>query len=142
RRERRSKSAGRGSRSGGARHAASTRIVPHASPAPGGLSGPGRGERSFADRLRLGLRLSLVVFGDVVVHLVRKVEVLVDVRFVRVVRIRTDREALLRLPFQDPLAARRAVILLLDLVSERARLLFREIRALRKPGDDLVPGQK
>jgi len=83
-----------------------------------------------------------VVLGDVVVDLLGEVKVLVHVAGVRVPWIRADRKALVGLPFENPLAGGRTVILLFDLMDECPGLLLTELRVLAQPRDELFAREK
>src|ERR1051325_2591317 len=71
------------------------------------------------DLLLVGLELLLAVLLDIREDLLGQLELLVEVAGVRVVRVRADRELLLRLPLHDPLALRRVVVPLDDLLDQR-----------------------
>ncbi|MGH2532923.1 MAG: hypothetical protein ACRDJW_11555 [Thermomicrobiales bacterium] len=68
------------------------------------------------------MELVVVVFLDLVVDLLGKVEVAVEVAGSRIARAWADREVLVRLLLEEPLALRRAVVALGHLLDEGVSL--------------------
>jgi hypothetical protein len=67
--------------------------------------------------------LLLVVTSDAVIDFWRKLEVLIDIASIRIVRIRADWKFLFPLPLQDALPSRETIVFALDLGTKLAPAL-------------------
>jgi hypothetical protein len=79
---------------------------------------------------------------DLLIDLLRKLQVTIDIAGPGILGIRTDRKILLLHPFENSLPFGRIVAALFDLIHERSRLLFVTVGALRQERNYFIGGGK
>src|SRR5260370_39170620 len=79
---------------------------------------------------------------DVIVDAFWEAQLAIDVAGLRVVRVRTDREVLPRLPVENALALRRIVVVRLHLTHQAAHVFLGVFRLPREHGKHLVLAQE